>query len=141
MRRVNPRRLGDMLAVPRQADSDLGHRAGVASADRRRVDLGRFVGPSSRRPSCRSPCPNRFEIPPTWLLPTSACCWPAALRLRIRTASPRIRPSFDSISIMLIGVITLANAGSAGRLITALLEGRAHEDSATSLLLTGGASG
>ncbi len=35
-------------------------------------------------------------------------------------------------------MITLANAGSAGRLITALLQGRAHE-SATTLLLTGGA--
>ena len=39
---------------------------------------------------------------------------------------------------MLIAVISLANAGSAARLITALLQGRAHE-SATKLLLTGGA--
>ena len=39
---------------------------------------------------------------------------------------------------MLIAVISLANAGSAARLITALLNGRANE-SAAKLLLTGGA--
>jgi uncharacterized membrane protein len=53
---------------------------------------------------------------------------------RITRHSPQLR----LISILLIGVITLANAGSAGRLINALLQSRVTE-SATTLLLTGGA--
>jgi uncharacterized membrane protein len=47
-------------------------------------------------------------------------------------------PQLHLMSILLIAVITLANAASAVRLITALLEGRARE-SATKLLFTGGA--
>ncbi len=82
--------------------------------------------------------PNRYEIPPTWLLPTIGALLGVGLSVahprRIRKHSPQLRV----VSIMLIAVITLANAGSAARLITALLQGRAHEG-ATTLLLTGGA--
>ncbi len=82
--------------------------------------------------------PNRYEIPPTWLLPTLG----ALLGIGLSVAHPRRitrhSPQLRLVSIMLIAVITLANAGSAGRLIAALLQGKAHED-ATSLLLTGGA--
>ena len=82
--------------------------------------------------------PNRYEIPPTWLLPTLG----AMLGIGLSVAHPRRitrhSPQLRTVSIMLIAVISLANAGSAGRLITALLRGKSH-DSATTLLLTGGA--
>jgi uncharacterized membrane protein len=82
--------------------------------------------------------PNRYEIPPTWLLPTLGILLTIGLSIahpkRITKHSPQLR----LISILLIAVITLANAGSAARLIIALLNGRAH-DNATTLLFTGGA--
>ncbi|MEO8267969.1 MAG: hypothetical protein ABI706_20895 [Ilumatobacteraceae bacterium] len=82
--------------------------------------------------------PNRYEIPPTWLLPTLG----AMLGIGLSVAHPRRitrhSPQLRTVSIMLIAVISLANAGSAGRLITALLRGKS-QDSATTLLLTGGA--
>ncbi len=81
--------------------------------------------------------PNRYEIPPTWLLPSLGVLLGVALSIvhprRITRHSPQIR----LISKLLIAVITLANAGSASRLITALLRGKEHDP--TTLLLTGGA--
>jgi uncharacterized membrane protein len=82
--------------------------------------------------------PNRYEIPPTWLLPTLGVLLAIGLSVAHPRRITRHSPQLRLISILLIAVITLANAGSAGRLITALLQGRAHE-SATTLLLTGGA--
>jgi uncharacterized membrane protein len=82
--------------------------------------------------------PNNYEIPPTWLLPTLGVLLGLGLSVAHPKRITRHSPQLRLISIMLIAVITLANAGSAGRLITALLQGRAHE-SATKLLLTGGA--
>ena len=82
--------------------------------------------------------PNRYEIPPTWLLPTLGVLLGVGLSVAHPRRITRHTPQLRFMSIMLIAVITLANAGSAARLITALLEGRAHE-SATTLLLTGGA--
>ena len=82
--------------------------------------------------------PNRYEIPPTWLLPTLGVLLGIGLSVAQPRRITRHTPQLRLTSIMLIAVITLANAGSAARLITALLEGRAHE-SATTLLLTGGA--
>jgi uncharacterized membrane protein len=82
--------------------------------------------------------PDRYEIPPTWLLPTLGALLGAGLSVAHPRRITRHSPQLRLVSIMLIAVITLANAGSAGRLITALLQGRAHED-ATTLLLTGGA--
>jgi uncharacterized membrane protein len=83
--------------------------------------------------------PNRYEIPPPWLLPTLG----ALLGIGLSVAHPRRitrhSPQLRLISIALIAVITLANAGSAARLITALLRGEAADVSATTLLLTGGA--
>lgn len=81
--------------------------------------------------------PDRYEIPPTWLLPTLG----GLLGIGFTVAHPhritRHSPNLRTVSILLIAVITLANAGSAGRLITALLQGK--EENATTLLLTGGA--
>ena len=83
--------------------------------------------------------PNQYEIPPNWLLPTLGALLGIGFLIahphRITRHSPQVR----IVSIMLIAVITLANAGSAGRLINALLQGKAENVSATSLLLTGGA--
>lgn len=83
--------------------------------------------------------PNEYEIPPTWLLPTLGGLLGVGLSVahphRITKNSPQLR----TVSILLISVITLANAGSAIRLITALLQGDAQDMSATALLLTGGA--
>jgi uncharacterized membrane protein len=83
--------------------------------------------------------PNRFEIPPTWLLPTLGGLLGVALSIAHPRRITRHSPQLRTVSIMLIAVISLANAGSAGRLITALLRGKAQDVSATSLLLTGGA--
>ncbi|MEY2582027.1 MAG: hypothetical protein QOE09_1876 [Ilumatobacteraceae bacterium] len=81
--------------------------------------------------------PNRYEIPPTWLLPSLGVLLGIALSIvhprRITRHSPQIR----LLSISLIAVISLGNAGSGGRLIAALLRGR--EQNPTTLLLTGGA--
>src|SRR5215212_1470118 len=83
--------------------------------------------------------PNRYEMPPTWLLPTLG----ALLGIGLSVAHPRRitrhTPKLRLVSILLIAVITLANAGSAARLISALLTGKAADVSATTLLLTGGA--
>jgi uncharacterized membrane protein len=83
--------------------------------------------------------PDRYEIPPTWLLPTLG----ALLGLGLSLAQPhritRHTPQLRTVSILLIAVITLANAGSAGRLIVALLQGKARDETATTLLLIGGA--
>ena len=80
--------------------------------------------------------PNRYEIPPPWLLPALGVLLALGLSVAHPRRITRHTPQLRLVSIMLIAVITLANAGSAGRLITALLQGRAHE-SATTLLLTG----
>ena len=82
--------------------------------------------------------PNRYEMPPTWLLPTLGVLLGIGLSVAQPRRITRHTPQLRLTSIMLIAVITLANAASAVRLITALLEGRTHE-SATKLLLTGGA--
>ena len=82
--------------------------------------------------------PNKYEIPPPWLLPVLGIL----LEVGLSVANPRRitkhTPQLRLLSILLIAIISLANAGSAARLITALLRGTAHE-SPTRLLLTGGA--
>ncbi|MEP7112513.1 MAG: hypothetical protein ABI862_04545 [Ilumatobacteraceae bacterium] len=82
--------------------------------------------------------PDRYEIPPTWLLPTLGGLLGVGLSVAHPHRITRHSPQLRLVSILLIAVISLANAGSAGRLISALL-GRTSHDSATSLLLTGGA--
>ncbi len=81
--------------------------------------------------------PNRYEIPPNWLLPTLGALLGIGLSVANQKGFTRISPQLRLISKLLIAVITLANAGSAGRLIVALLRGR--EQDPTTLLLTGGA--
>ena len=82
--------------------------------------------------------PNQYEIPPTWLLPTLG----GVLGLAMVVAHPhritKHTPQLRVVMISLIAVISLANAGSAGRQISALLQGE-FDGSATTLLLTGGA--
>ncbi len=81
--------------------------------------------------------PDRYEIPPTWLLPTLGGLLGIGFTVAYPHRITRHSPNLRTVSILLIAVITLANAGSAGRLITALLQGK--EENATTLLLTGGA--
>jgi len=82
--------------------------------------------------------PDRYEIPPTWLLPALGILLGIGLSIAHPRRITRHTPQLRIVSIMLIAVISLANAGSAGRLITALLNGT-FKDSAARLLLTGGA--
>jgi uncharacterized membrane protein len=82
--------------------------------------------------------PDRYEIPPTWLLPALGILLGIGLSIAHPRRITRHSPQLRLVSIMLIGVISLANAGSAARLITALLNGT-FNDSAARLLLTGGA--
>ena len=81
--------------------------------------------------------PNRYEIPPNWLLPTLGALLGLGLSIANHEGFTRISPQLRLISKLLIAVISLANAGSAGRLIAALLRGK--EQDPTTLLLTGGA--
>lgn len=82
--------------------------------------------------------PHSLEMPPRWLLPAVG----AALLCGILIANPRRvdrrSRSLRATSVLLIGVLSLANAVSAGRLINALMRGRATQD-ATLLLQWGGA--
>src|SRR4029079_12785929 len=82
--------------------------------------------------------PDRYEIPPTWLLPALGLLLGIGLSIAHPRRITRHTPQLRIVSIMLIAVISLANAGSAARLITALLNGT-FKDSAARLLLTGGA--
>jgi uncharacterized membrane protein len=82
--------------------------------------------------------PARFATPPRWLLPVIAGLLLVGLVIanprRISRRSAGLRAS----SIVLMGVISVANAVSALRLLRALLRGRATEDAAL-LLRWGGA--
>ncbi len=83
--------------------------------------------------------PKEVVIGPRWLLPAVAVLLLGALiaanpRMRINHPSPRL----PALSMGLIGIISLSNAWSAGRLVGDLLGGHAPSD-ATRLLLTGGA--
>ena len=82
--------------------------------------------------------PDQYEIPPTWLLPTLGVLLAIGLSIAHPRRITRHTPQLRIVSIMLIAVISLANAGSAARLITALLNGT-FKDSAARLLLTGSA--
>jgi uncharacterized membrane protein len=82
--------------------------------------------------------PNEVILRPRWLLPTVAGVLLVALVVanprRINRRSPALRAG----SLVLIAIISLANAWSAGRLVLHLLRGTETGD-ATRLLLTGGA--
>ncbi len=91
-----------------------------------------------RRAGLQVALPDRYEVPPSWLLPTLDTMLAIGLSVAHPRRITRHSPQLRTISILLIAVISLANAGSAGRLITALLRGKSHDD-ATTLLLIGGA--
>jgi uncharacterized membrane protein len=82
--------------------------------------------------------PNEVILRPRWLLPTVAGILLVALVVanprRINRSSPLLRAG----SLVLIAIISLANAWSAGRLVEHVLRGTETSD-ATRLLLTGGA--
>jgi uncharacterized membrane protein len=82
--------------------------------------------------------PNRYAMPPRWLLPAVGGLLLVGLVIanprRINKRSAGLRAS----SIVLTGLISLANAISAGRLLRSLLRGMATEDAAL-LLRWGGA--
>lgn len=82
--------------------------------------------------------PRSLEMPPRWLLPVVG----VALLLGIAIANPRVSDKrsrgLRASGVVLIGVLSLANAVSAGRLIVALTQGTATEDAGL-LLRWGGA--
>lgn len=82
--------------------------------------------------------PDQVGVRPRWLLPIAA----GLLLVTLVAANPRRMsrrsPALRVGSMVLIGVISLSNAWSAGRLILDLLRGDATGDAAH-LLLTGGA--
>src|SRR3954447_16016101 len=71
--------------------------------------------------------PNRYEIPPTWLLPTLGILLGIGFSIPPPGPTTPHTPRFGLITIMLIGVISLATAVSGGLLIGALLRGTANE--------------
>jgi uncharacterized membrane protein len=82
--------------------------------------------------------PERVATRPRWLLPGLALVMLVAL---VTSHTPRIErrsPGLRRLSLVLIGVLSVANAWSAGRLVVALVQGRADKNP-TSLLLTGSA--
>ena len=86
--------------------------------------------------------PTRISNRPHWLLPGVAVLLLAlilmsAREVRLRTPHPRLRVA----GILLIGLLSLANASSAARLIVDILrdEGLGSGDNPTTLLLAGGA--
>ena len=82
--------------------------------------------------------PSTLAFPPRWLLPTIGLALLVGLLIanprRIDHRSARLRAT----SILLTGVMSIANAVSAGRLIANLLNGKATEDAGL-LLRWGGA--
>jgi len=82
--------------------------------------------------------PHHLSIQPFWVLPALESVLLVGLVIANPTRISRTSSRLRSASLGLIAVISLANAWSAGRLITALLDGQASND-ARQLLGTGGA--
>lgn len=81
--------------------------------------------------------PGRVAAHPRWLLPGIEAILLGGIVAANPTRISRRSAELRTAGIALIGVITVANAWSAARLVDALLQGRATQDP-TSLLLTGG---
>ncbi len=82
--------------------------------------------------------PDRVATRPRWLLPGVALVLLIAL---VSSHTPRIErrsPALRTLSLVLIGVLSLANAWSAAQLVVALVQGTADKNP-TTLLLTGSA--
>jgi uncharacterized membrane protein len=82
--------------------------------------------------------PERVAVRPRWLFPAVAL---ALLIGLVGSHGPRVErrsPALRTLSMVLIGVLSLANAWSAGRLVVALVQGNADKNP-TTLLLTGSA--
>jgi len=82
--------------------------------------------------------PHHLSIQPFWVLPALESLLLVGLVIANPTRINRTSTRLRSASMGLIAVISLANAWSAGRLITALLNGQGSND-ARQLLGTGGA--
>jgi uncharacterized membrane protein len=82
--------------------------------------------------------PEQVVLRPRWLLPLVALLLLAAQVVGNPRRLDRRSPALRAGSTALIGVISLANAWSASRLVTDLVRGHSTGD-ATRLLLTGGA--
>ncbi len=83
--------------------------------------------------------PDHLAPHPRWLLPTCE----ALLLVGLITANPRrferLSPNVRVASMLLIALMSAANAWSAGRLVFGLVDGTEHSTSAGRLLLNGGA--
>ena len=82
--------------------------------------------------------PQSLEMPPRWLLPSVGVALLAGIVIANPRVSNRRSRRFRASGIVLTGVLSLANATSAGRLIVALTNGTATKDAAM-LLQWGGA--
>lgn len=72
--------------------------------------------------------PPSLEFPPRWLLPVVGSVLLAGLLIANPRSVDRRSTGIHATSILLTGIMSLANAVSAGRLIHSLLDGRAASD-------------
>jgi uncharacterized membrane protein len=82
--------------------------------------------------------PGRVAVPPRWLLPALATLLLLGLIISNPRKIDRLSPPLRALSMVLIALISLANAVSAGRLVVGLVRGTIGKNAAT-LLLTGAA--
>jgi uncharacterized membrane protein len=82
--------------------------------------------------------PEKLAIKPTWLLPTLEALLMVGLVIANPTRINRTSTALRAASVMLIALISLANAWSSAQLIKGIIEGT--EGNNASLLLTRGAS-
>jgi uncharacterized membrane protein len=82
--------------------------------------------------------PSSVAVPPRWLLPALATLLLVGLIVSNPRKIDRLSPALRALSMVLIALISLANAVSAGRLVVGLVRGTIGKSAAT-LLLTGAA--
>jgi len=82
--------------------------------------------------------PSHVAVPPRWLLPALAALLLVGLIISNPRKIDRLSPPVRAASLVLIALMSLANAVSAGRLVIGLVRGTIGTNAAT-LLLTGAA--
>jgi hypothetical protein len=82
--------------------------------------------------------PSRVSNPARWVLPVLAVVLLIGVFIANGSSSPRRNDVLRGVSLALIGVMSIANAASAARLVIDLVRGEGVKDPAQ-LLLTGGA--